>query len=109
MECAAFVEDAAKKTRALVKSESRGCGDTENAMRRVEQKWGIGFSLVWALHYRLPKDITIGKYLRIVNAYEAHCEQQMRRFEHERAITKAKGWLGARLVRAADALAGKKT
>jgi len=107
MSSAAFVDDAAAKCRDLANWEARGPGDLDNAMRRVEQKCGVDYWLQWALRYRKPKDIAIGAYFCIVNAHADQREKQMRRFEHERSITEAKGGLGSYLVRAADALAGK--
>lgn len=106
MRAAAYVEEAAKMSRDLVNRESRGAGDTDNAMRRVERKWGVPYSLLWGLRYRRPKDITVGNWLSVRQAWEAQREEQIKRFEHERAITQAKGWLSTALVSAADALAG---
>lgn len=104
----AFVDDAATKARDLVNRETRGPGDLDNAMRRIERKYGVPYSVLWALRYRKPKDLLISAYLRVVEAYEAQREEQMRRFEHERSITQAKGRVAEGLVSAADALAGAK-
>lgn len=43
--------------RAMVARESRGPGDTENAMRRLESKYGIDFWTQWGLRYRPPVEI----------------------------------------------------
>ena len=107
MSSAAFVEEAAEKCRDLAKWETRGPGDLDNAMRRIEQKYRVDYWLQWALRYRTPKDITIGAYFCIANAHASECERQMRLFEHERSITKATGRLSSYLVRAADAVARK--
>ena len=65
----AAVQEAQKWANALVLRESR--------------------SLIWALRYRPPKDILMGAYLSVRNAYLADCERQKRLLEHEIAITKA--------------------
>lgn len=103
----AFVDEAADKAKWLVHREMRGPGDLENAMRRVETRYGIPFGALWALRYRKPKDIMTSVYVGIVAAHDAECDRQMKLLEHERTITKAKTGIAARLVRAADALLGQ--
>lgn len=100
----AFVDDAATKARWLVQREVRGPGDLDNAMRRVEARYGVSFSTLWSLRYRRPKDIFTSAYIAILNAYEAECERQRKLLEHEQAITKAKTGVSAHLARAASAL-----
>lgn len=101
---AAVIEEAAGMARELVSRESRGPGDTENAMRRVESKFGVPYATLWALRYRKPKDIMVGTFLRLAGAYEAQRQEQLKRLEHERAITKVTGRLASYLVAASDAL-----
>ena len=103
----AFVDDAASKARWIVQREVRGPGDLDNAMRRVEARHGLPYSLLWSLRYRRSKDILTSYYVAILNAYEAECERQKKLIEHERAITRAKSGFAASLVSAADALASK--
>jgi hypothetical protein len=104
MGAAAFVDEAAEKARTLVNRETRGPGDLQNAMHRIERKFGVPYATLWALRYRRPKDILVGAYLRVVEAYEAQVEHQRRQLEHERFITQAKGRVAETLVAAADAL-----
>ncbi len=104
MNPSAFVDHAAELNRNLVNSECRGPGDLENAMRRVELKWGIPVSVSWALRYRKPKTIAADVYARIAQAFETYREQQFRRLENERAITQETGRLASYFTRAADAL-----
>ena len=91
----AYLDEARLWANDLVQRESRGNGDTENAMRRLEQRFGISWRTFWSLRYRPPKDILIGTYLGLKNAYEAECERQMALLRHELELTKAKGVSGA--------------
>lgn len=85
----AAVQQARNWANSLVLRESRGPGDLPNAMDRLERKYGVPRGLLWSLRYRPPKDLLIGAYLQIRNAYLADCEMQKRRLEHEIEITKA--------------------
>lgn len=105
----AVIEDARTMARHLVNREAKGPGDTENAMRRIEARYGVSFSTLWGLRYRAPKDMMASAYFRLQAAYQAECERQMRQIEHELEITKAKAGAASALVRAASALAGKET
>ncbi len=91
----------------LVARESRGPGDTENAMRRLGARYGIPYRLLWGLRYRPPKDLLASAYLAIARAYEAERDRQMRQLQHELQITTAKAGPASRLIRAAAALAGE--
>lgn len=86
-----FVDEAAEKAKYLVHREWRGPGDMDNAMRRVEQRYGVAYSALWALRYRKPKDILMGVYTRIVHAYDAELDRQRRLLDHEFAAAKAAG------------------
>lgn len=86
---AAYVERAATWANWLTQSEARGPGDRENAWRRLETKYGITFGAFWALRYRRPKAILTSIYFRLQAAYEAECQRQLRKLQHEIEITKA--------------------
>lgn len=103
----AHVLEARRMASELLARETRGNGDTENAMRRVEAKWGVPFGFQWSLRYRPPSDVLMGLFLRLQAAYQHQLNDQLRRLEHERSITEAKGWLAENLVAAADALGGE--
>ena len=95
--------------RKLVHDESRGSGDTDNAMRRLSRRYDIPHSLLWALRYRPPHDILHGAWMRLMDAYEVECSKQERRYAAERLRTRAlKHAANQNLVRAADLVAGKK-
>jgi hypothetical protein len=107
------VSEARDWAKWLVQRESRGPGDIENAMRRLEARYGIPFSTFWGLRYRPPKDIYVGAYERLRDAYLVEHEKQQRLLRHETEITKAKSGVstafaraGAAFGRAADAVDG---
>lgn len=104
----ALVEHAAEMARSLIQREARGPGDTDNAMRRVADEYGVPYTDLWKLRYRKPKRIYADVLLALANAFEAQREAQLKRLEHERAITKVKGRLSSYLVAASDALARTK-
>lgn len=67
----------------LIAKESKGWGDTKNAMSRLEQKYGLPF---WSLdHIRTGRAKTVdhGLFNRIKFAYISYCEQQVRHLQHE--------------------------
>ena len=81
---------AAKEMAAgLVQRESRGPGDLDNAMRRIEMKYGVPYSVLWGLRYRQPKDILLGAFTKLRAAYQAECSRQVGLLEHELMMTKA--------------------
>ena len=92
---------------AMVKRETRGAGDTVNAIRRLSNRHGIPYGLLWSIRYRPPKDLFVGMYQRIEAAYDAETRRAVTALEHERAIYEARTPLGAALSRAADTLAGE--
>jgi hypothetical protein len=88
----------------MVVREASGPGDIDNAMRRIEARYGVPYSLLWALRYRPPKDILLSPYRLLCAAYEAEVERQMRCLKNEIEITKAKCGADRPAVRAAEAL-----
>jgi hypothetical protein len=104
MSSAAFISHAADLSRQMVARESRGPGDIDNAMRRLEARYGIPYSILWALRFRKPKTLDVGVFARILGAYESECDRQQRAIEHEREITRAKTAIGRLIVAASDAL-----
>jgi len=104
---AAYTEQASSWARSLTQSESRGPGDLENAWRRLEARYGISFGSFWALRYRKPRDVHASIYFRLKAAYEAECERQMRKLQHELSITKTIAGDDHPAVGAAAALVGE--
>jgi hypothetical protein len=103
----AAVANARDWASKLVQRESRGPGDTENAMRRLESRYGISWRTFWALRYRPPTDVFVSVYERLGAAYQVECERQERLMRHECEITKAKTGPFHPAVIAAEALAGE--
>ena len=101
------VDDAQYWAKQMVQHESRGIGDLENAMHRLEQRYGISWRTFWSLKYRPPVDVFVGVYLQLKSAYEAECDRQERHFKNERTLTEAKAKALTPLIRAADFMVGK--
>lgn len=105
---AEYVAQASKWTRAMLARETRGPGDLENAMLRLEARYGIPFSTLWSLRYRAPKGLLSGAFARIGAAYRAECERQMRLLQDELEETKEVAGTDANSVRSAMALVDTK-
>jgi hypothetical protein len=103
----AAVDQAAAWAKGLTHSEARGPGDMENAWRRLEVRYGVPWRAFWSLRYRRPNEIAASIYLRLQAAYEAECERQMRRHQHELEITRTKAGASHPAVVAAEALVGE--
>jgi hypothetical protein len=84
------IADAQAWANELIRRESRGPGDMENAMHRLEARYGIPWRIFWQLRYRAPKDVFVGVYLQLKSAHEAECARQERLMRHELAIAEAK-------------------
>ncbi|WP_107645295.1 hypothetical protein [Methylobacterium sp. C1] len=91
----------------LLRWESRGPGDLDNAMRRLSRRHGVEYGTLWSLRYRAPKRIWADVYTAIANAYAAEIERQRGKLED--AAIAAEPLLGAdrASVRAARALSGR--
>ena len=96
--------DARAWANELVRREARGPGDMENAMRRLESRYGIPWRVFWSLRYRPPADVLTGLFFKLRDAYHAECDRQMRILEHEIEITKIIAGPDAPAVRSALAL-----
>lgn len=94
------IADARAWANELIRRESRGPGDMENAMRRLEARYGIPWRTFWQLRYRAPKDVFVSVYLQLKSAYEAECGRQERLLKYERELTEAKVLALAALDRA---------
>ncbi|MDP4005100.1 hypothetical protein [Methylobacterium sp. NEAU K] len=73
----------------LLRFETRGPGDTANAMRRIATRAAVPFGKLWALRYRPPKEIASHILARIEAAHAAERERQLRRLAHEVQLTSA--------------------
>ncbi len=74
---------------AMLRWETRGPGDTDNALRRVARRHGIDYGALWSLRYRAPKRIWADVANAIATAYEAERQNQIRKLEHAAELTEA--------------------
>ncbi|MBY0250178.1 MAG: hypothetical protein K2X54_02140 [Methylobacterium organophilum] len=88
----------------LLRFETRGPGDTANAMRRIATRAAVPFGKLWALRYRPPKEIASHILARIEAAHAAEKERQLRRLAHDVEITASIAGAAHPAVRAAEAL-----
>lgn len=105
----AFVEQAAQWTKELTRMRTRGPGDAENAMRGIEQEYGIEYWTIWQLRYRIDrvKKISAGAYARIQAAYENERQSQFNKLKSDIERTEATAGPDSHAVRAAKALVGE--
>ena len=87
---AVYVDQARGFLDGLLRVESRGPGDVENALRRIATRERVSFSR-WALRYRPPKDVYASVLFALRVAYEAARENQLKALEAELAAKKATG------------------
>lgn len=97
----------------LLRWETRGPGDTANAMHRVAKAAGVPFAKLWALRYRPPKAVASHVLAALEAAHAAAIERQLRKLAHDVEITARVAGAahpavraGEALLRAADAGAG---
>lgn len=88
----------------LLRMESRGSGDLENAMRRLGTRHGINWRLFWTLRYRAPRDMMVSAFEKLDAAYRAECTRQLKRLEHELHVARTAGATVDDIAAAAAAL-----
>lgn len=98
------ISEASSWAEELLRWESRGPGDTNNALRRLARKTGVSYSTFWALRYRQPKDIYLSVYTKLASAYRAERQRQIQRLIHDLEITKAVAGPDGAAVAAAEAV-----
>lgn len=82
-------EMAAGYVRRMVESETRGWGDQEGALSRLEARYGIPFWSMNNIRTGRAKTVEAGLFARIRGAYLDLCERQVAKLQHEIAIEKA--------------------
>lgn len=70
------VAKATEYVRTMVHRESRGPGDIENALRRLEAKYGLPFWSIWHLRKGKAKTVEASLLARIEGAYLDMCKRQ---------------------------------
>jgi hypothetical protein len=105
----AFVQEAAQWSRELTRMRVRGPGDADNALRGIEQEYGISYWTLWQLRYRLSavKKISAGAYNLIKAAHEAECTRQFNKLKRDIERTEATAGPDSNAVRKARALVGE--
>lgn len=63
--------------------ETRGPGDTANAMRRIATRYGVPYSAQWALRYRPPKRVWSDILRALQAAHAAERARQLRKLAHD--------------------------
>lgn len=82
------VEAASDFASRLLEFEQRG-SDTEGALYRIEQRYGLSPSQIIHLRSGRAKSCDVGLFARLRSAYLDLCERQVSKLQHEIAITKA--------------------
>lgn len=82
-------EMAAGYVRRMVEHETRGWGDQEGALARVEARYGLPFWSLNNLRTGRAKTVEAGLFSRIRGAYLDLCERQVAKLQHEISIEKA--------------------
>jgi hypothetical protein len=83
MNAALYVNEAQEWAKSLTRWEARGPGDLENAMRRLETRYGIDSNTLWSLRYRPPKRIFVDVYEQLRAAYQHERERQRKLLDNE--------------------------
>ena len=96
---ASGVSEAKEWASHMVVREMRSPGDMENAMHRLETRYGIPWRTFWNLRYRPPADVLVGVWRQLKAAYELECERQERLLAHERHVAETKVLAAEALVR----------
>lgn len=82
------VEAASDFASRLLEFEQRG-SDTESALFRLEQRYGLSPNQIIHLRSGRAKSCDVGLFARLRAAYLDLCERQVTKLQHEIAITKA--------------------
>lgn len=85
------VESATEYVRTMVQRESHGPGDLDNAMERLEARYGLPFWSLWHLRRGRAKSVDVSLYERIRCAYFDMCGRQAANLLHEIEVEAAAG------------------
>ena len=85
------ITEAKRLVDELLRLESRGVGDRENAMRRLGNRYGLPWRTFWNIKYRDQKDVFVGVLRRLQEAHRAECGRQIKRLRHEIQISELNG------------------
>ena len=82
-------EIAAGYVRRMVESETRGWGDTKEALRRLGVKYGLSYWTLNNLRIGRAKTVEASVYNRIKAAFADQCRRQAERLLHEAEMAEA--------------------
>jgi hypothetical protein len=85
------VDAATEYVRTMVQRESRGPGDIDNAMTRLEARYGLPFWSLWHLRKGRAKTVEASLLARIKGAYLDMCAKQAGNLLHEIEMEAAAG------------------
>ena len=80
--------EASGFVRRMVENETRGWGDTDNALSRLEAKYGLPFWSLQNLRTGRAKTVEASLFNRIKAAFVDHCGKQAARLLHEADMAK---------------------
>ena len=81
--------DATNYVRRMVQRESRGPGDIDSAMQRLEARYGIGFWQLSHIRSGKAKTVDVSLFARIRGAYLDYCQRLVSNLQHEIAVQEA--------------------
>lgn len=80
---------AADYVRRMVESETRGWGDTKEALRRLGVKYGLPYWTLNNLRTGRAKTVEASVYNKIKSAFADQCRRQAQRLLHEAEMATA--------------------
>lgn len=80
--------EATRFVRRMVENETRGWGDTDSALTRLEAKYGVSFWTLQNLRTGRAKTVEASLSHRIKAAFIDHCGRHAARLLHEADIAK---------------------
>jgi hypothetical protein len=83
------VEAASDYASRLLDLEQRGSSDTEGALYRIEQRYGLSPNQIMHLRSRRAKSCDVSLFARVRGAYLDLCHRQVSKLQHEIAMTEA--------------------
>lgn len=85
------VEQARSYVLRLMEHEVKGWGDQDNALSRLEARYGLPFWSLNNLRIGRAKTVEAGLYQRIRAAYLDLCERQVAKLQHEIEVERVLG------------------
>jgi hypothetical protein len=77
--------------RRMAEMETKGFGDDDNALRRLEARFGLSFWTLKYLKHGRAATVDADLFSRLRGAYLSYCEQKITTIQHELATERAIG------------------